>query len=215
MSIRASLGELGPLGFASYAAARLAEKIPGISWHRYRLIAVPRSAMPAMPRGHVSREMDEAEIASNAAVLELPSVAIRHRLRQGVTCLGAWRGDRLLGVNWLTDKAFDEDEVAIRFALPAGCAWDTGLYVRPEDRGGRAFAALWAGSADWLAARGLDWSLSRIADHNLASWRSHCRMGGRPLGSVSALTLGRSQWTVGTGVATVRKPATVRLREPA
>lgn len=210
MGIAATLGELGPVGFASYATGRLLERVPGLAWHRYRLIAVPRTGMPAMPRGHSATVLDEMGIVHHAAMLDLPRAAIRHRLRQGMSCIAAWRGERLLGVNWLTEGAFEEDEVAVRFVPPPGCAWDTGLFVCPAERGGRAFAALWAGSADWMAARGLEWSLSRIADHNVASWRSHCRMGGRAIGSVAALSVGGRQWVPGRGFG----PAELRLRVP-
>jgi hypothetical protein len=188
---------LGPAGFASYAFGRAAGAVPGLSWHRYRLVAVPRAGMPAMPRGFRAGPLGPDDVASAAALLELPQAAQDHRFRQGMTCIGAWRGDRLVGVNWLTNGPFDEDEVAVRFVPPPGSAWDTGLYVRPDDRGGRAFAALWAGSAQWLAAHDLAWSMSRIADYNLPSLRSHLRMGGIELGRFAALRAGGRQWLFG------------------
>ena len=83
-------------------------------------------------------------------------------------------------------------------AGPEGAAWDTGLYVRPAERGGRAFAALWAGTAAWLAGRGLDWSMSRINDYNDSSWRAHERMGARKLDTLTALRIGHRQWLLGT-----------------
>ena len=188
---------LGPAGFASYAFGRAAAAVPGLSWHRYRLIAVPRAGMPAMPRGHHVKPLSPDEAAMVGPLLALPQAAQDHRFRQGMTCLGAWRGDRIVGVNWVTDGPFDEDEVAVRFVPPAGSAWDTGLYVRPEDRAGRAFSALWAGTGEWMAARGLAWSMSRVADYNLSSLRSHLRMGGRELGRFAALRAGSRQWLFG------------------
>ena len=94
-----------------------------------------------------------------------------------------------------------------RFVPPPGACWDTGLYVRPEFRAGRAFAALWAGSAAWMAERSLDWSMSRIAAYNLDSLRSHARMGAVEIGSLTALKLGHRQWlTGGTETLCLRLP---------
>lgn len=197
---------LGPKGFASYALARAAAALPGVVYRRYQLIAVPRVAMPPMPRGHQARILADAEVRHVAADLELGSGTIEFRLGQGMICLGAFRGERLLGVTWLTERPFDEDEVFVRFVPPPGAAWDTGLYVRPEDRGGRAFAALWAGTGRWLDERGLDWSMSRIIDYNDSSWRAHARMGGRVIDTLTALRVGNRQWLRGA------RPRYLRLR---
>lgn len=200
---------LGPTGFASYALSRLVAAVPGVGYRRYQLIAVPRAAMPAMPRGHVVRALGEGEIRHVGPDLELGPATIDYRLRQGMNCLGAFRGERLLGVTWLTDGAFDEDEVAVRYVPPPGAAWDTGLYVRPEDRGGRGFAALWAGTAEWLDARGLAWSMSRITDYNDGSWRAHARMGARIVDTLTALRVGDRQWLSGA------RPRVTRLSRAA
>ena len=188
---------LGPKGVASYAAARLFAVLPGIDFHRYRLIAVPRAGMPPMPRGIEVRAMSDAEIAAAALDLELSAETIAFRLGQGVACLGAYREGKLLGVNWLTDKPFDEDEVSVRFVPPPGAAWDTGLYILPAERGGRAFAALWAGTAVWLADRGLKWSMSRMSDYKDGPWRAHARMGAQWLCTLTALRVGGRQWLFG------------------
>lgn len=189
---------LGPKGFASYALSRAVGALPGVAYRRYQLIAVPRAAMPPMPRGHAARALAEGEVRHVADDLELSDATIEFRLRQGMTCIGAFRGERLLGVTWLTDRPFDEDEVAVRFVPPPGAAWDTGLYLRRDERGGRGFAALWAGTADWLDVRGLAWSMSRITDYNDHSWRAHARMGARTIDTLTALRIGDRQWLFGT-----------------
>lgn len=218
MNWAASLRELGPLGFASYAAARACTRTAALAWHRYRLVALPLAAMPGLPRSFRWAEVDRGSLNAFSDVLELPNEAITHRLGQGMSCLGVWRGDRLAGVTWVTAGPFEEDEVRALFVPPPGCAWDTGLYVRPEDRGGRAFQALWAATAEWLRGQGLDWTMSRITDHNLASWRAHRRMGAREIGRFAALTLGRSQLSLGTGglrlTDTRDTPPVVRLPRP-
>jgi len=200
---------LGPKAFASYALARAASALPRVAYHRYHIVAVPRAGMPGMPRGHAVRALNTSEINYVAPDVDLTPQTVEFRLRQGMRCLAAFRGERLLGVTWLTDKPFDEDEVAVRFVPPPRAAWDTGLYVRPEDRGGRAFAALWAGTAEWLADRGLEWSVSRINDYNDGSWRAHRRMGGYRLDTLTALRVGDHQWIMSA------RPRHVRLRPAA
>lgn len=188
---------LGPKGFASYGFSRLAERLPGIGYRRYQIIAVPRAGMPAMPRDHEVRPLSADELAAVAGALDLAPATIAFRQAQGMTCLGAFRRGELLGATWLTDRPFDEDEVFVRFVPPPGAAWDTGLFVRPAERAGRAFAALWAGTAAWLAERGLDWSMSRINDYNDSSWRAHERMGARRIDRLTALRVADRQWLVG------------------
>lgn len=201
---------LGPKGFASYALSRAVGPLPGIVYRRYQIVAVPRAGMPAMPRGHAVRALSREDLRRCAGLVDLEMATIDFRIGQGMTCLGAYRSERLIGVTWLTDRPFDEDEVALRFVPPPGAAWDTGLFVRPEERLGRGFAALWAGTAEWLAERGLDWSMSRINDYNDGSWRAHERMGGRRLDCVTALRVGDRQWLFGTRPRRVRLTPGVR-----
>lgn len=174
----------------SYAAARATKGVKGLGWHRYRLLAIPRAGMPAMPRGY---EVQQANAGDLRALADVAQATIDWRLGQGMTPLVARRGDLLVGVTWLTSSAFDEDEVSVRWVPPASCAWDTGLWIAPAHRLSRAFAALWAGSAGWLAAQGLDWSLSRIADYNLGSLKPHLRMGAIDLGTAGFANAGSLQ----------------------
>jgi hypothetical protein len=201
---------LGPKNFASYAFTRAIGTMPGIAYRRYEVIAVPRSGMPSMPRGHDVRPLRREELLHVRADLDLGTETIAYRSAQGMTCLGAFRGERLLGVTWLTDEPFDEDEIAVRYVPPPGAAWDTGLFVRREDRCGRGFAALWAGTAGWLRDRGLFWSMSRITDYNDGSRRAHARMGATCVDTLAALRVGDHQWLFGAHPRHVRlRPGTV------
>lgn len=169
----------------SYRAARLAARLPGVSWHRYVVVAVPVAGMPALPRGF--------EVADGDGGLTDRGVAAFRR-GQGMSALAVARpGGAALGVTWLKAGGFDEDEAHLRFEPPPGWAWDTGLFVRDAARGGRAFAALWGATRAWLEARGLAGSMSRIADYNSASRRAHLRMGGREVALVAVLGLGQRQ----------------------
>ena len=93
----------------------------------------------------------------------------------------------------------------MRFLLPAGCCWDTGLWIAPQHRMGRSFAALWAGAGEWMDARGLSHSLSRISDYNLPALLAHKRMGAKVLAHRSFLQLGNWQWSASA------RPRLIRL----
>ena len=202
MAVLGSLKALGLTTTLSYAAARAVANRGRIAYHRYCIVAVPGSGMPAMPRGLDVRPVAAAELKT--FVIDATLSVQQARFDQGLACLGAFEAGDLVGVNWLTRGHFDEDEVHVRYVLPDDAAWDTGLWIRPDRRLSRAFAALWAGSAAWLAAHGLERSLSRIADYNLASLNSHRRMNGRTLGTMTVLRVG------GTQIATQAKPHVTR-----
>jgi hypothetical protein len=184
---------LGLAGVLSYAAARLAARAGMLGYNRYSLLAVPVEGMPKMPRGFRVGLLDTKALAQHQ--IDVPIEVQATRFAQGMVCLGAFNSkDELIGVNWIGRGAFVEDEVHVRFSVPNDAGWDTGLWVRPEHRLGRGFAALWAGTAEWLRGQGCAWSMSRIADYNLPSILSHKRMGGVIVGHVTALRFFRWQW---------------------
>ena len=184
---------LGLAGLLSYAAARFAAHSGMLGYNRYSLIAVPVEGMPKMPRGFRVELLDAEALAQQQ--IDVSSQVQATRFAQGLICLGAFNGkNELVGVNWIGRGPFVEDEVHVRFSVPADAGWDTGLWVRPEHRLGRGFAALWAGTAQWLRGQGCAWSMSRIADYNLPSILSHKRMGGVIVGHVTAVRFFRWQW---------------------
>jgi hypothetical protein len=184
---------LGLAGIASYAAARLAAKAGVLGYNRYSLVAVPVTGMPRMPRGFYVQPLDTAALEHHE-IDASPEVQAT-RFAQGLTCLGAFNArDELVGVTWVGTEPFVEDEVHVRFFVPENAGWDTGLWVKPQHRLGRGFAALWAGTADWLQKHGRHWSMSRIADYNLPSILSHKRMGAVTVGHITAIRFFRWQW---------------------
>jgi hypothetical protein len=188
-----TLQMLGLAGVLSYAAARLAAKAGMLGYNRYTLVAVPIDGMPKMPRGFTVAELTPSALATET--IDVSSEVQAARFAQGLTCLGAYNAkEELVGVNWIGTAPFIEDEVHVRFSVPNDAGWDTGLWVKPEHRLGRAFAALWAGTADWLRARDRHWSMSRIADYNLPSILSHRRMGSVTVGHITAIRFFRWQW---------------------
>jgi hypothetical protein len=184
---------LGVAGLLSYAAARLAARAGMLGYNRYSLVAVPVEGMPKMPRGFRVDYLDADALAQHQ--IDIPIEVQATRFAQGLVCLGAFNSkNELVGVNWIGRGPFVEDEVHVRFSVPNDAGWDTGLWVRPEHRLGRGFAALWAGTAEWLQGQGCAWSMSRIADYNLPSILSHKRMGGVIVGHVTAVRFFRWQW---------------------
>jgi hypothetical protein len=185
---------LGAAGVVSYALAKLAARADLLGYSRYLLVAVPVESMPPMPRGYSVRELSAADLRSHE--IDVPGDVQAVRFAQGMTCLAAFTPkEELVGVTWLGIEPFVEDEVHIRFDPPHDAGWDTGLWIKPELRLGRGFAALWAGTAQWLAAHGRHWSMSRIADYNLSSIRSHKRMGAITTGHMIVFRIWRWQYS--------------------
>ena len=204
MPVMHTVQMLGVIGAASYLAARVARASRRGAFHRYAILAQPRAGLPAMPRGYRVVELDQAGLAAHEVDADAATLALR--FAAGLTCLGVFdpRGT-LTGLVWLGTGTYLEDEVAVRFRLPAHACWDTGLWINPRHRLGRSFAALWAGVAAWMDARGLTCSLSRIADYNLPALTAHRRMGGAVMAHHSFLRIGPWQWSRTT------RPRLVRL----
>jgi hypothetical protein len=178
-----SLKLLGAAGILSYAAARLAAKAGMIGYSRLLLVAVPVSGMPEMPRGFRVAPMSATELEKHS--IDISPAVQRLRFAQGMTCLAAFnRKEELVGISWVGAGPFEEDAMPIRFHVPADAGWDAGLWIKPQFRMGRGFAALWAGTAQWLNAHDKNWSMSWIADYNLPSILSHKRMGAVTVGRV-------------------------------
>lgn len=189
----ASLKLLGAAGIISYAAARLAAKAGMLGYSRLMLVAVPVSGMPEMPKGFRVQPISSAELEHQ--VIDIPVEIQRLRFAQGMTCLAAFnRKDELVGVTWVGEGPFQEDAMPIRFHVPSDAGWDAGLWIKPQHRLGRGFAALWAGTAQWLLLNDKKWSMSWIADYNLPSLLSHKRMGAITLGKIMRFRFFRWQY---------------------
>lgn len=206
---------LGVAGVLSYAIARFATKAGVVGYRRFILVSVPVDGMPQMPRGFTTRPLSPSELRSHS--IDVPEETQTQRFAQGLTCLGAFNGQgALVGVNWVGVHDFTESEIYVRFGLPAGCGWDCGLWIAPRYRLGRAFAALWAGTAEWMRANGRTASISWIADYNLPSLLSHRRMGAITVGHITAMRFFNWQYVAQGTPKLVRvdgpQPARLELR---
>lgn len=166
----------------SYYLQRLVAHVPHLMWRDYQLIAQPRTSLPAMPKDYSVRIAHQRLLRLLRHDFHLSSAMLLWRRQQNMQPLLALRHDVPVGLIWLTDQPFEEDEAPLRFHPPVGGAWDTGLYILPSERHRRAWAALWAGVAQWMHARQLDTCYSRINRANAASLASHKRMGAQDLG---------------------------------
>ena len=209
---------LGIAGVLSYATARLATKAGIVGYSRYTLVAVPVNGMPKMPRGYRVEAIPPGALAQLTIDVDVEEQT--RRFEQGLTCLAAYNArDEFVGVTWVGTGPFDESMVHLRFIVPDTAIWDTGLWIHPDHRLGRAFAALWAGTAEWMQARGRIWSMSWIADYNLPSLLSHRRMHSATVGHITTVRFFRWQYMAEGVPKFVRidrgAPAEMRLTLPA
>jgi GNAT superfamily N-acetyltransferase len=124
-----------------------------------------------------------------------PPAVIERRFADGGLCFTAIKGGEFVGFLWLHDHPYEEDEVRCLFRpYPQDQAvWDYDVYVEPRYRAGRAFARLWDGAYDFLRARRIRWTLSRISAFNPGSLAAHQRMGARRVASAIFLIIGDVQ----------------------
>jgi hypothetical protein len=179
-----------------YACARVLAGVSGnrVRIYKYYLVAQPVAKAPWLAP-HRGRGVQVRSVAQGDPVIERfprPAWAAPYRYRQGAVCLAAFKGEALLGFLWLTLGPYLEDEVRCRFVpLPeGGASWDFDVYVEPEQRHGIVFLKLWDEANRFLAARGVRWSLSRISAFNSGSIHSHARMGAKPIGAVTFVSVG-------------------------
>jgi hypothetical protein len=212
-----SLKMLGVAGVLSYATARLAAKAGVIGYRRFLLVSVPLEGMPDMPRGFTVRELTPDELSGHVIDASLSVQA--GRFAQGLTCLGAFNAKNMLvGVTWVGPGPYTETLIHVRFGVPMDAAWDCGLWIAPRYRLGRGFAALWAGTAQWLRRHDRQSSVSWIADYNRSSLMSHRRMRSETIGNLTAIRFFRWQYVANGTPRVVRidsiRPAKLDLSLP-
>jgi hypothetical protein len=103
-----------------------------------------------------------------------------------------------VGYVWFRFGPYDEDEVRCRYLIEpaAQSVFDFDLYVFPEYRLGRAFAAIWHHAIARLRAREIRYSFSRVTRFNVASRRAHSHLGWRRAASALFLKLWRVEMMI-------------------
>lgn len=122
------------------------------------------------------------------------------RFEQGAICLGVFRNEELIGYAWFCFNAYEEDEVRCTYALavPSQSVFDFDFYVMPEHRMGIGFVAVWHGANEYLRARGIKYTFSRLTRSNLASRRAHARLGWKCVGKALFLRAWRAELMIST-----------------
>lgn len=196
-----SIAQLGWLNAGLYGLGRLLARLSGgrCTLHKYCFVAQAIGAGSLCGgRGKQIEVRLCRHLRELPADYPRPPAVLRQRYAQGAHSLAAMRGGQLVGFLWLLPGAYQEDEVRARYTLAGPAAWDFDVWVRPEERLGPTFARLWDEANDWLRARAVRWSCSRISAFNAGSLRAHARVGARQLGSATFLRCGRWQWTLAT-----------------
>ena len=198
-ALRRTWSELGPLNSLLYWLDRLLRAISRghARLNRYYFVAQPVPAQPAGTLRQSAKTTIRLIAPDDPVIAQFPRAPhiIAQRLAAAPECFVAESDGLFIGYLWLAYGHYDEDEVRCRFELadPAHCVWDYDVYVEPAHRLGRVFFRLWDTANRHLAAKGIQWSLSRISAFNPGSLSSHAGFGARHLFSAQFLTLGGLQ----------------------
>jgi hypothetical protein len=195
--------EFGIVAGTLYATDRLLQKLsPRLRLYAYEFVAQPIPDKPLLRPGHVKgfefREIkrDDPEVGLMPARAEIKE----QRFERGAVCLGAYRKTTLIGYIWLGFREYEEDEIRCTYSLaePARSVFDFDVYLFPEHRMGLGFMAIWHGANEHLRNRGVRFTFSRVSRSNLASRRSHARLGARIVGRAIFLQAWGSEWMLST-----------------
>lgn len=183
-----------------YGLDRLLRKCSSrLGLHWYVLVEQQVHGKPLLPPAHAQnvRFVELKPGASELSQVPRPLPVLEERFAQGAVCLAVYLKERYVGYAWFAFRSYEEDEVRCSYLLrqPTHAAFDFDVYVFPAYRLGRAFAAVWHASNQYLGERGVTRTCSRIAASNLASRRSHGQLGAREIGHALFLCLGSWQVT--------------------
>jgi L-amino acid N-acyltransferase YncA len=181
-------------GTFAYYCSRVLGKLHLGCATRYVFVELAAAQLPAMPRGYELKELTADDADVSAAV---PLAPVRAwRFDQGCRCLAVYRGDQMAGLTWMVAARFLEDEVRAEYQVASDSCWDLGMEVLPAFRGSRAVIAVLAALRIAMTQNDSRRSISRIADHNIASLNAHMKLGCRTVGTAFIVRIGRLQLTL-------------------
>jgi len=178
----------------------------------YELMVQPILNKPLLP-ARLTRQLEFREIRRGDPGIDRMPVrpeVMHSRFRQGALCLGAFKGEELIGYIWFCFRTYEEDEVRCTFVLTPEeeAVFDFDLYLFPEHRMGLGFAAIWTGANEFLRNRGIKFTFSRLTRFNVASRRAHRHLGWKPVGRAIFL----QAWAFELMVATISPYLRLSLR---
>ena len=145
----------------------------------------PAAAWP-IPPGYDMRVMTQDEVLAECRepALDLSETSVRAAYARGSLCIGARRGEALVGYVWFAfDTAPHLDGVWVR--VPAPAIYRYKAFVRPAHRGKGIAPAMYRHADRVFADRGREAVVNCIATHNFASIAASVRSGARPLGRLA------------------------------
>lgn len=187
--------EFGWLAGTLYAADRALRSIsPRLGMYVYELMVQPITDKPLLS-ANLAKNLTFEEIGSghpDVALMPAREDIKALRFAQAARCLGVYRKRVLIGYIWFNFGTYEEDEVRCTYILQesAVSVFDYDLYLFPEYRMGIGFMGIWHGANQYLRARGVDYTFSRLTRFNLASRRSHAHLGWKRAGQAVFLQLG-------------------------
>jgi hypothetical protein len=179
--------EFGPAVGLLYAIDRVLSMLsPELHLYVYEFTIQPIVDKPLLSRGS-KKPLEIREIKAGDPELALMPVrpeAMRVRLAQHATCLGAFRNGTFIGYMWFCNPAYDEDEVRCTYVLGSAhdSVFDFDFHIFNEHRMGLAFAGLWNGANEFLRRRNVRYTFSRLTRFNVASRRAHRHLGLKVVG---------------------------------
>ena len=171
--------------------------------YAYEIMVQPITDRPLLP-ARLAKRLEIREIKEgDPEVLLMPARPDikESRFRQNAICLGAFQNEQFIGYMWFCFREYEEDEVRCTFVLnpEAEAVFDFDLYIFPEHRLGLGFVGIWNGANQFLSARGIKYTYSRLTQFNVASRRAHDHLGWKRVGR----TVFFQAWCVEVMAATV------------
>ena len=128
------------------------------------------------------------------AFMGRPTDELERRFAGPGVCFVAERQDELVGFLWLILGTYKEPSDHCTFHIDSPrAAWDLDVFVVPKLRLSPVFALLWTAANEWMCARDIAWTISRVSCFNERSLRSHRRLGMIKLGRLTIARLGPVQ----------------------
>lgn len=179
--------EFGILAGSLYAVDRILRRFsPKTGMCVYEMMVQPIGDKRLLPINR-AKNLAFAEIARGDPAIALmparPEIKAA-RFDQGASCVGVFRSEKLIGYAWFCFNSYEEDEVRCTYELAEAdqSVFDFDFYIFPEYRMGTAFLAVWQGANEYLRARNIRYTFSRMTRFNEASRRAHAHLGSKCVG---------------------------------
>src|SRR5207237_7322718 len=179
--------EFGPAAGLLYVIDRVLSSLsPALHLYVYDLMGQLIVDKPLLSRGF-KKPLEIREIKAGdpeIALMPVRAEAMRARLAQRATCLGAFRKGAFIGYMWFCNPTYEEDEVRCTYVLGSAdeSVFDFDFYIFPEHRMGLGFVSLWNGANEFLNRQNIRYTFSRLTRFNVASRRAHQHLGWKVVG---------------------------------